>query len=155
MITVPPKDQNGHTIPHDHQEVSGSERFIRRISEQFLVRARDGNGKRLSSATLTPSSPEEDPYCGLSGDLEALIIADNLDPRVYVTTNNIGAISLAVEDFRNSELLVGYDPLDENKYHGAVWPNEERSAKLTEGKRKKLMRQASWYVSIPGVRIVD
>ena len=90
-------------------------------------------GKRISSAAFQPSSIEQDPYRGLSVDLEALIIADRGDPRAHVTTpQQPGSVVLVVEDFRSRDFLVGYDPTitPPNKYHGQVWEDTMRALAL-------------------------
>jgi hypothetical protein len=53
---------------------------IRGVSDEFVVRDDQGQPKRLSSAVLDPSTIEVDPYCGLSVDIEQLMIEDGLNP---------------------------------------------------------------------------
>jgi len=154
MVDAPKKDAEGRTIPHDHAEVLNKHNFIRRISEQFIVTDNDGKGRRLSSATLHPSSIEYDIYEGLSGDLEAFLLADGHDPKAFVTSAaHPGSIKFAVETFRSLGLLVGYDPTTDNQYHGGVWPSADKTARLTPGVKKRLMKLAEWYVEIDGVSL--
>jgi hypothetical protein len=154
-ISKPAKDQNGVTIPHDHAEIEGNERLIRRISDQWIVPSKNG-GKRLSSAALEPSSVEQDPYCGLSIDLEALILADNKDPKAHVTNPaQPGSIAFAARNFRDRHFLVGYDPTPANDYHGQVWQDVSPGARFTTGVKRALLREAVWYVEIPGVKVSD
>lgn len=118
--------------------------------------AKGRNGPRLSSAVLEPSSQDVDPYGGLSVDLEALMLTDGVDPAQPVgTAHSVGAIVLAVSAFRSRHFLVGYDPLPENPYHGAVWENAARSAKLTRGTKRALLKEAAWLVALPGVAISE
>jgi hypothetical protein len=112
-------------------------------------------GKRISSAALRFSSPEEDPYCGMSVDVEPFMIADGVDARRHVTTPQfVGSIALQVSSLRSRQLSVGHDPLPENKYHGAVWVKSGRP-RLSRGNQRALLKEATWFVPIAGVALVD
>jgi hypothetical protein len=51
------------------------------------------------------------------------------------------SIRFTAEQFRNEELMVGYDPLPpENPFHGEVWGN------FTKGKMRRLLKAAQWFV---------
>jgi hypothetical protein len=103
---------------------------------------------------LEPSSVDHDPYCGLSVDLEQLLIADGVDARAHVTKRGeLGAICFRVTAFRDRGFLVGFDPQPDNPYHGSVWEQAEKQARLTKGTRKALLREASWFIEIAGTSI--
>lgn len=151
---LPPKDQNGLTIPHDCQEILPEHRVIRRISQEWIVTDTDGR-RRVSTAAFDPSSKEHDPYCGLSVDIERFIIDDGLDAQTYVSTPQFtGAIAIAVSNFRTRSFLAGYDPYDDNPYHGAVWGDESRNSRFTRGTKKAFLKESEWFVPIKGVEIV-
>ena len=88
-----------------------------------------------------PSSADVDPYCGLSVDLEQLR-ADGIDPARHLMASYDGAIILAVQAFRDRQLLVGTDSiLPTNPYHGAVW--QTGAAWLTRGAKRAFLKQAA------------
>ena len=141
-------------MPHDHPDLADDHRVIRRISDEFVVKDEEGHPVRLSTAALDPSSIDIDPYCGLSVDLESLILADGIDPKRHVTTPKfMASIVLAVGSFRSRSFLVGYDPLDDNRNHGGVWQDAPRSSKLTRGVKKALLREPTWLVPVPGIPV--
>jgi hypothetical protein len=151
-ITAPDKDANGHVAPHDHPELTSEGRLIRRISPLQVVDS--PKGRRLSSAVLEPSTTDRDPYCGLSVDLEQLLLADNVDAIEHVKRGEaLGAIALTVSCFRDRHFLVGFDPQPNNDYHGNVWQRPALNAKLTRGMRNALLREAEWFITIDGVAI--
>ena len=129
--------------------------MIRGVSDEFVVRDDQGQPKRLSSAVLDPSTIEVDPYCGLSVDIEQLMIEDGLNPVHHLRGRNfLGSLVFNVNSFRSRNFFVGYDPLTENPYHGAVWQDAARESKLTRGTKKALLREAAWFVPIANVPIV-
>lgn len=102
------------------------------------------------------SSQDVDPYCGLSVDVEMLMLADGLDPTRHVAQAQfVGAIVLEIASFRSRCFLVGYDPLSHNDYHGAVWENAAKGARMTRGAKRALLKEAAWIVPLPGVAICD
>ena len=150
----PPKDEKGLTIPHDCHDILPEHRVIRRISPEWIVTSSDGK-RRISTAAFDPSSKERDPYCGLSIDIEHFIVADGLDAQAYVSTPQFtGAIAIEVSKFRTRNFLVGYDPSDDNPYHGAVWADECRGSSFTRGTKKAFLKESEWFVTIDGVEIV-
>ena len=93
----------------------------------------------------------------MSVDLERFIRESGQDPRVYVTTPRwYGSLQLSVGSVRDANLLVGYDPVPENPYHGQIW---SKDGKPTRGQQKQqeraLRRISAWFVEIPGVEIVE
>jgi hypothetical protein len=152
-ISPPPRDQNGLATPHDHAEILDAHRVIRGVSDEFVVTTENGQS-RLSSAVLDPSTIDVDPYCGLSVDLEQLMIEDGLDPVQHLTARKfLGSIVFTVSSFRSRNFFAGYDPLAENPYHGGVWQDAARGSKLTRGTKKALLREAAWLVPIANVPI--
>ncbi len=120
------------------------------------MKDKEGHPVRVSTAALEPSSVDVDPYCDLSVDLEPFILAAGVDPRRHVTTPRfMASIVLAVGSFRSRNFYVGYDPLDDNPYHGGVWQDAQRNSKLTKGVRKALLREAQWLVPVPGIPVTD
>jgi hypothetical protein len=150
-IAAPAKDANGRVLPHDHPELKGDGRLIRRVSQHQVVST--PKGERLSTAVLEPSTPEYDPHCGLSVDLEQLLLAEGVHPVAHVAKAH-GAIALTVASFRDRKFMVGSDPLADNPYHGNVWQDAKAGSKLTRGTQKALLREAVWLVAIDGVAIV-
>jgi hypothetical protein len=155
-ISPPQRDQASRVIPHCHLGLANDHRVIRRISDEFVVKDNEGHPLRVSTAALEPSSVDVDPYCGLSVDLEPFILADGVDPKRHVTTPKyMASIVLAVGSFRSRNFCVGYDPLDDNPYHGGVWQDAQCNSKLTKGVRKALLCEAQWLVPVPGIPVFD
>lgn len=140
----PPRDKNGEVLPHNHSQVADQDRVIRRISDQFIAPdEKSPSGKRISSMAFQPST---DGSKGMSVDLEAFMIADQIDPRRFVTTPRfMGSVFFSTGTLRGDGLLVGYEPIDGNPYHGGVWGS------FTKGKQRKLLKSSQWYVKIDGV----
>jgi len=148
VIELPPRDENGQVVPHDHPDISNDDEVVRRISqEHHLVKDKDGK-LRISSMAYKASSGRNG---GISIDLKQLIEQDGLDPREYVTTPRwMGSVLFKVADLRTLEFKVGYDPLESpepNPYHGEVWGNFSRS------QVRKLQNLAVWFVDIPDVNL--
>jgi hypothetical protein len=105
---------------------------------------------RLSSAIFTGSSPDEDPYEGLSVDIEKLANESGIDLLKVVSSGDfLGAISLVAECYRAEGLQVGYDPQADNSCHGQVWGNPSSK------KRRRLIKNIAWFVEIEGVLLRD
>ncbi|MDR1827340.1 MAG: hypothetical protein LBR29_03295 [Methylobacteriaceae bacterium] len=145
----PERDQSGKVIPHDHPELFSDDMLIRRISPYHLTR--EGNGQRVSSKAFHPSSAAGE---GMSVDIKKLIIQDGKTPRDIIATTGafIGAVEFPVAVVRNEGLLAGWDPLEDNPYHGQVW-GKKPPDQFTKGKQKKILAASKWTegLSIPGV----
>lgn len=150
MLSPPPLDNDGNVIPHNHDEILNADGVLRKVTEYHLVP--DGRGgRRISSALLKVSSPNQ----GVSVDLERLILEDQQDPHLHIMLPPpaaIGAVKFTALDFRQEDLMVGFDPIYDdpvraNPYHGQVWGN------FTQSKIKRLLKLAQWYVVIPDVTI--
>jgi len=90
----------------------------------------------------------------MSVDLEANIIAANLDPKEYVTTPIFtGSVSFLAGAARGLNLWVGYDPIPDNPYHGEVWGNP-RPNRFSGSQKKGLHNACEWYVPLVGVEII-
>jgi hypothetical protein len=153
-ITPPPRDENGLATPHDHNEIFDDHRVIRGVSAEFVVKDEQGRPQRLSSAVLDPSTVEVDPYCGLSVDVEQLMIERDITPTAHAQARKfVGSIAFEVRSFRSRNFFVGYDPLLDNPSHGAVWQDAARNSKFTRGTRKALLQEAAWSVPIDGIPI--
>jgi hypothetical protein len=57
----------------------------------------------------------------MSVDIEEWMQTDGLDLLHYITDPTHGAVRLKVGDLRKQGLLVGWDPDDAHRHHGAVW----------------------------------
>lgn len=144
LPTPPPRDADGNVVPHNHADILDADGIIRRVTMQHVVvDPKAAGGRKLSSILFNPSSGHNG---GLSVDLRRPIEEDGLDPRALITTEEfVGSVIMTARVFRDKTLLVGYDPLPTNSYHGEVWGN------FTGGCRKQLLRLAEWFVAIDGV----
>ncbi|MFD2184343.1 hypothetical protein [Rhodoplanes azumiensis] len=143
-MNPPPRDDNGHVVPHDHDGIDASHGVIRRISELQIVTDKAGQ-RRISSLAFKPSGGSNG---GMSVDLEESIRAAGLDPYGYVTTPRwTGSVKFVVGDLRNENFKVGFNPLPENPHHGEVWGDFGRA------KQRRLQTLARWFVPIEGVII--
>lgn len=146
---VIPRSADGEILPHDHPDLAGGNRIIRRVSDEYVVPDSDG-GQRLSSAVF-----KHDPRQGhLSLDSEKCILAANQDPAAYVISPVwMGALVISVEHFRSVDQYkkpseawkIGMVPVADNPCHAGVW------GKITQGQSNQLQRRSQWLVSIPGV----
>ena len=145
-LTPPPRDGNGDVVPHDHPEIGDDDPVIRRISPEHVVPdPKAGTGRRISTMAFQPSSHGNK---GMSIDIEVLILEAQLDPKSFVTKPPfIGSVWFTARTLRNETLKVGYDPLEDNPYHGEVWGN------FTVSRKKRLLEAARWYVEIDGVAL--
>ncbi|MFZ1107592.1 MAG: hypothetical protein WAN43_04500 [Rhodomicrobium sp.] len=149
----PEKDEQGNTLPHDHEALRTNDIVIRRISDKQISDYPNGVRRISSLAFKTYQGPCE----GMSVDLERFIREAGEDPRIYVTTPKwYGSLQLSVGQIRDANLLVGYDPVPKNPYHGQIW---NRDGKPTKGQQKQqeraLRRISSWFVEISGVEISE
>lgn len=137
--------------PYDEEDIQADHNIIRRINpDQHVVWDGNHDCRRVSSKAFTPSSGENG---GMSVDIEAKIMDDEIDPRKYVT-NPIFTASVAflASAARTRNLWVGYDPLPENPYHGEVWGNH-RPNHFTRAQKKGLQAASVWYVRLDGVEL--
>lgn len=141
-----PRDQDGLTIPHDHEEIAPNHLLVRRISSEFVTETDDGR-RRISSAIFSASSIGSDRYEGISVDLESVAVELGVDLRMRCDRDPkaLGAVSLDASSVRAENLTVGYDPEIGNACHGQVW------GKPNGGKRKRLLQRCNWYCEIPEV----
>lgn len=146
-----PLDEFGQILPHDHPDLIGDHRIIRRINSYWVVPDENLGCQRLSSAVF-----KHNPKQGhLSFDSERCILSIPSDPSTYVTDDTwIGALAIAVADFRTFDPTpdddekvwkIGMVPIEGNKCHGGVW------GKISDGVSKDIQRKAEWLVPIPGV----
>jgi hypothetical protein len=135
----PPRDaENKQIIPHDHEEIHDEDFVIRRVSEKQIVPDKNTGRRRIS--TLLYKDQDNN---GLSIDLKKLIESKDLDPKKYVTTPRwIGSVLLPVQGVRHLGCKVGFNPLDDNPYHGEIW------GASTKKIAKKLSALAHWFVPI-------
>lgn len=138
--------------PYDEENIDDDDLVIRRINpEHHVVWDDDRSCNRVSSKAFSPSSNGDG---GMSVDIEQLMIGAGIDPRQYVTTPEFtGSVSFPARTARELNLVVGYEPLENNPYHGEVW-NPLRPQYFTGGQKRKLQEGSIWYVEIPDVEII-
>jgi hypothetical protein len=118
MPLDPPRDPDGNTLPHDHEEIGNQHHVIRHITVYDLYTDPQTHIKRVQSGAYSESS---DPHGGMSVDIEEWMIADGLDPRHYLGDGSDGAKRIRVGELRAQGFRVGWDPRPDNPHHGAVW----------------------------------
>lgn len=148
-LSPPPLDENNSVKPHNHPEILDSDSVIRRISEQqhIVNDPKVPQGRRVSTKAFSQSSGMNG---GLSIDLKTRIVVDGLDVKAHVTSPEwIGSVIVGVQFLRNLGLMIGYDPLPNNHYHGEVWGN------FTKPIKKQILSSAKWFVEVPNVYLND
>lgn len=144
-MKLPPHNPLGKTVPHNHEEIQPTDGVIRRISAHQIVQDNNLGKRRVSTVAVRPSSG---PDGGMSLDIEALIVKAGIDPKAYVTTPKwMGSIKFEVKTLRDQALLVGFDPIASNPYHGQAWGDFSRTV------QKNLLQSAIWYVEIDDVAL--
>ncbi|MGH8507243.1 MAG: hypothetical protein ACREVH_00780 [Gammaproteobacteria bacterium] len=144
-LDPPPRNEAGEVIRHDHPGILDQDGIIRRICELQIVLDERTGQRRVSSMALKPSTGVNG---GMSVDLQRQIEESGLDARVFVTTPRwTGSIRFEARQLRAENLMVGYDPTDDNPYHGQVWGAFSRSV------QKRLFRVCEWFVPIADVVI--
>jgi len=145
-LDAPLYDGAGNVVPHDHGGIQPGDGIIRRVPELWIVGDEKAiGGRRLSSMAFRASSGPND---GMSVDLQQQLEEAGLDARVFVTTPRwIGSIRFVAAALRNEGFQVGFDPTEENPYHGQVWGN------FSKGKQRRLRELCEWFVAILGVSI--
>lgn len=140
-------------MPHDHEALQPNDIVIRRVSDKQISDYPNGVRRISSLAFKTYYSPGE----GMSVDLERFIREAGQDPRTYVTTPKwYGSLQLRVGQIREAGLLVGYDPVPENPFHGQIWNRDGKPTKGQQRRQERVLRGISaWYVEIPGVEIAE
>ncbi|MFY9640852.1 MAG: hypothetical protein ACLP02_11320 [Rhodomicrobium sp.] len=153
MPEPPIKDEQGNTLPHDHEALQPNDIVIRRISDKQISDYPNGVRRISSLAFKTYYAP----YEGMSVDLERFIRESGEDPRIYVTTPRwYGSLQLSVGPVRDAGLLVGYDPVRENPYHGQIWNKDGKPTKGRQKQQERALRRISvWFIEIPGVEIAE
>lgn len=137
--------------PYDEDKIDGKDRIIRRINpDQHVIWDENRNCNRISTKAFTPSSNLNG---GMSVDIEALILEAEIDPLEYVITPIFtGAVEFTASSARNLGLMVGYDPLQHNKYHGEVW-GTHRPNRFSKTQKRGLSEASDWYVKLPNVEL--
>lgn len=145
-LKSPPRDKQGVVIPHDHSDIEPLDLVIRRVSAEWTVDdPKVHGGRRLSSMAFEKSTG---PNGGMSVDLKRQIEEAGIDPKQWVTTPRwTGSVTLRVVDLREEGFQVGFDPLDDNPYHGEVW------GQFSKGRKRKLLSMCDWLVPLEGVAL--
>lgn len=142
-LTLPPRDAGGNVVPHDHDDIANDDQIVRRISIQQTVE-KDGK-RRLSSLAFQPSGGANG---GMSIDIVRSIQEANIDPKAFVTSPRwIGSVVLTAGVPRGDQLLVGFEPIEENPHHGEIWGS------FTRAKSRRMMQACAWFVPIPDVEL--
>lgn len=146
-----PRDENGEVVPHDHPQLFGANRVIRRIHEDFVVDGQEPGSKRLSSALFKFRSQGGS---HLSFDSEPCIAAKECDPAEYVCDPKFfGAVAIRSEDLRSIDTAakptdrwkLGIVPVPGNDCHAGLW------GQITKGQSNAIQRLSEWLVEIQGV----
>jgi hypothetical protein len=149
---------NGYVIPvlGNIQANPGLDEYVKSVGGEFK-----NYTKRLEGRSKTFGSRAKDESAFL---LQQFELQNHNHPGVRQTEAQVGefsqkgfmnrgvflgAISLKAKDYRDEQLMVGFDPEKDNPCHGQVWGNPGNK------KRRKLLRKASWYVEIAGVSLSD
>jgi len=112
----------------------------------LLVDDQKTGAKRISSIAYQASTGV---HGGMSVDLERSVLDAGLDVAAFVTTPQwIGSVRFEAQFLRAEGFQVGFDPLPENSHHGEVW------GAFSRGQRKRLQREAQWFVPIPNASTV-
>ena len=79
----------------------------------------------------------------MSVDLQRLIEETGIDAKAFVSSPPwIGAVRFTAGALRGEKLMVGYDPTENNPYHGQVW------GRFSKQLRRKLVDLATSFVPI-------
>lgn len=135
--------------PYDEDDLTNSDVVIRRIDpNEHIVPDQNTGRDRISSKAFSASSS---PKGGLSIDVLKLMEKDGVDAEEFVTTPKYtGSVLLHVSEIRKEELWVGYEPVQDNPYHGEVW-RQPSGGSFSRGVKRRLQKSASWFVPIPNV----
>ena len=144
-------------VPYDEANIKEDDLIIRRVNPDQHVVWDENNAKRRISSKLYQKSSGQD--AGMSVDIEALMLADHIDPKTFVTTPGFtGSVVFSAGDIRDLGLWVGYDPISANPgakgnpYHGEVW-TAAPSKRFSNTQSSGLAKAAQWYVPLPDVDI--
>lgn len=138
----PPRDSEERVVPHNHSEIQNGDFLVRGIPQHQII-----NG-RISSGAFS-SSTKNDPYYGMSVDLEKLSAGNSYRNDIYAC-----AVKFKAQIPREKEALVGYDPLKNNIAHSGVWRVTPQGSKRLSGSQTKAMHSsAKWHVELPNTKI--
>jgi len=137
--------------PYDEDDLIDVDILIRRVNpKQHVVFDENTGKKRTSSKLFSPSSGPND---GMSVDIQKLIENDGVNVQDFVSTPTFtGSVFFDVNSARNAGLMVGYDPIVGNPYHGEVWGSSKPN-RFTKSQKRALINSSAWLVEIPGVDI--
>jgi hypothetical protein len=139
--------------PYDEPAIVADDIIIRRVNpiEHVIY---DDNRKchRVSSKLYKASSVVNG---GMSVDIEKMVVSAGIEPKIFVVNPvYTGAIAFSAVSIRSLGLWIGYEPLQNNPYHGEVWnSNPSRHNKFTGAQVSGLMAAATWYVPVKGVEV--
>jgi hypothetical protein len=140
-LQLPPHDDKGNVLPHDHPEIFSNDVLIRGISGQHIYVDKRGN-KRIASIAFQCSTDGT----GMSVDIKKSIEEAGDDPATFVMAKPfLCSVQFNAGDLRREGHQVGYMPLSHNPHHGAVWGIH------TKGQSRRLLRLAVWFVKDNGI----
>ena len=144
LLSAPPRDAQGEVTWHDHPGIQSESILLRGVPQDYVIEK--GGGPRISSMLYQGSSLGNR---SMSVDLGQLIEKRGIPANEYIKSKPwIGIVGWSAKQVRQMEFQVGYDPLPENVFHGAVWGEFRRAQK------KQLAASASWIVNARGVSLV-
>ena len=146
MLRPKPRDADGFTIPHNHEDIAAEDLLVRGIPYNQI------KGGRISSGAFK-SSTRNDPYFGMSVDILKLSPNTHYPNDLYA-----GAVMFEAQTARNySEysMQVGWDPIQgTNEAHGQVWRTETPPKKISTGASRTIQRACRWHFEIPDTEII-
>jgi hypothetical protein len=119
-MNQPPHDDFG-VVPHDHEEILGTDRLIRFLVPGANVHLQSDGSWRVSSGAFSRSKPTNDPRSYASVDIEKLLPIEGQNHIYRLPSPNHGVAAIVVDRVRELKLLVGWVPLPENIAHGGIW----------------------------------
>ncbi len=138
-MTAPPRDDDGHVLPHDDPDIRDDDGLLRYINpDNHVYWDKNLSTWRLASSAFSETSRSASPNGGMSVDVERLKLADGHSPDSNLEPD-WGVVRLITGKLRQSRMMVGSDPLPSNLYHALVWNPDPKP-----GKKLKIQDRYSW-----------
>lgn len=138
--------------PYDEAQIADEDDIIRRVCrDQHVVYDHNLKKERISSKLFSASSGPND---GMSVDIPKLMLANNTNVKEFVTTPVFtGSVVFKSIAARNAGLIIGYDPIATNPYHGEVWNKGNKPNRFSRGQKNALARASEWLVALEDVEL--
>ncbi|WP_083001953.1 hypothetical protein [Halomonas sp. GT] len=138
--------------PYDEAQIANEDDIIRRVCrEQHVIFDENLKRERVSSKLFSASSGPND---GMSVDIPRLMEADETDVKEFVTTPVFtGSVVFKSVAARGAGLIIGYDPIAANPYHGEVWNKGTKPNRFSKGQKNALAKASEWLVALEGVEL--